>query len=102
MSDRVEYWWVRYEADIQPAEVTFRGGIPLHARLIGMRDIQAAASVDLIERLPAAPRPVLERAAPLPSPRTSTDRSGRLVWLLGIILLTLIVLYSGRLFDALK
>lgn len=101
LSDRVEYWWIRQEAGIQPAEVTFRGGIPIHARLIGTQETLAAISFELMERLPAAPRPVLEQAAP-PAPRTPADRSGRIVWLVGIILLTLIVLFSGRLFDALK
>jgi hypothetical protein len=101
LSDRVEYWWIRYEADTQPAEVAFRGGIPVHARLIGSQDALAATSFELMERLPPAPRPVLEQAA-LPRPHTPADRSGSLLWLVGIILLTLIVLFSGRLFDALK
>lgn len=102
MNDRVEYWWIRHEADTQPAEVTFRGGIPVHARLIGLQDVLVATSFELMERLPPAPRPVLEQAAPPPQPQPPADRSGSLLWLVGIILLTLIVLFSGRLFDALK
>lgn len=100
MDDRVEYWWVSSNADIQPAEVTFRGGIPIHIRLIGSRDILAAAAVELLERLPAAPRPVLKRMeAPVPP---AQPQSIRLIWLVGIIVLILISWFSGQLFDAIK
>jgi len=99
LSDRVEYWWVSYNAETQPAEVTFRGGIPVHARLIGTRDLIAAALIELVDRLPAAPKPVLERAAPpsLP-PRQPTSP----MWLIGIIALILLTWFSGDIFDLLK
>jgi hypothetical protein len=100
VDDRVEYWWVSSNADIQPAEVTFRGGIPIHIRLIGSRDILAAAAVELLERLPAAPRPVLERTEVIVPPARS--RSIRLIWLIGMIALILIYWFSGQLFDVLK
>lgn len=99
MSDKVEYWWVSHNAEAQPAEVTFRGGIPIHARLIGSRDIIAATSVDLIGRLPAAPTPVLKQAeAPPPAPREPTSP----LWLVGIVLLLLVYWFSGAIFDALR
>ncbi|MCB8822795.1 hypothetical protein [Microvirga rosea] len=104
MSDREEYWWVNYDANIQPAEVTFRGEIPIHARLIGTRDIVPATAFRLIERLPASPRPVFEKieAAQLSAPPPQSAQSVRLVWLIGIILLMLVYLFSGRIFDAIK
>lgn len=101
MNDRVEYWWVSHNADIQPAEVTFRGGIPVHVRLIGSRDIVAAALIELMERLPAAPRPVFERPEP-PLASAPRQKSGSLLWLIGIILLTLVYWFSGSIFDAIK
>jgi hypothetical protein len=100
LSDRVEYWWINYETDIQPGEVTFRAGIPAHIRLIGSRDIIAAAAVELVERLPATPRPVLQRAVPPPPP--APQKSGSPLWLIGIIVLTLLYWFSGQLFDAIK
>jgi len=108
LSDRIEYWWIDYDANVQPAEVTFRGGIPVHGRVIGSRDIIAAASIELVARLPAAPKPVLA-AAPqpaldrvdAPSPRASRP-SGSPMWLIGIIVLTLVYWFSGDIFDALK
>jgi hypothetical protein len=102
LSDRVEYWWVRHDTTIQPAEVTFRGGIPFHVRLIGIRDLIPAAAIELLERLPAAPRPVLDRistAAPAPP---APQKSGSLLWLIGIIVLMLVYWFSGALFDAIK
>lgn len=100
MSDHIEYWWIRYAADIQPAEVTFRGGIPVHGRVIGSRDLIAAASIELLERLPAAPKPAPVRVE-APVPRTSSP-SGSPLWLIGIIVLTLIYWFSGYIFDAVK
>jgi len=100
LSDRVEYWWVSYNAEMQPAEVTFRGGIPVHARLIGSRDLIAAALIELVDRLPAAPQRVFERVA-MPAPPTH-QKSGSLMWLIGIIVLTLLSLFSGYIFDAIK
>jgi hypothetical protein len=100
LSDRVEYWWVSYNAEVQPAEVTFRGGIPIHMRLIGSRDIIAAASIELMDRLPATPRPVLERArAPSPPARRKPTSP---MWLIGIIVMTLLYWFSGQIFDAIK
>jgi hypothetical protein len=47
MDDRKEYWWVRYDATVQPAEVGFVGGIPVSFRFIGM----AGSSPPLRRRL---------------------------------------------------
>ncbi|MFC4171510.1 hypothetical protein ACFOYU_05485 [Microvirga sp. GCM10011540] len=100
MSDRVEYWWISYSTETQPAEVTFRGGIPVHARLIGTRDLVAAASIELLDRLPAAPKPVFERAA-TPAPPAPKEPTSPM-WLIGIIVLTLLYWFSGQIFDAIK
>jgi hypothetical protein len=100
VSDRIEFWWIRYAADVQPAEVTFRGGIPVHGRVIGSRELIAAASIELLERLPAAPKPALGRIE-APQPRTNPPSSSPL-WLIGIIVLTLVYWFSGYIFDALK
>jgi hypothetical protein len=100
LSDHIEYWWIRYAADVQPAEVTFRGGIPVHGRVIGSRDLIAAASIELLERLPAAPKPALARVE-APLPRTSPP-TGSPLWLIGIIVLILVYWFSGYVFDALK
>ena len=101
MSDHVDYWWVTYNAATQPAEITFRGGIPIHARLIGSSAIVPAASIDLMERLPAIPRPVLQKpVAALPPP--AAQSSGSLMWLIGIIAITLLLWFSGQIFDAIK
>ena len=99
MSDRVEYWWIFSNGDVQPAEVTFRAGIPSHVRIIGSRDIVAAASVELVNRLPAAPVPVLKRAAaPHPPAREKTSP----IWLIGIVLLLLVYWFSGSIFDTIR
>jgi hypothetical protein len=100
LSDRTEYWWISYAAAIQPAEVTFRGGIPVHGRVIGSRDIIAAASIELVERLPAAPRPTSGKVD-TPLPRVSRPASSPM-WLIGIIVLILVYWFSGYIFDALK
>ncbi len=100
LSDRIEYWWISYDVEVQPAEVTFRGGIPAHIRLIGSQQIIAAASVVLVDRLPAAPRPVLERATTPPPP--ARQKSSSPMWLIGIIVLTLLYWFSGQVFDAIK
>lgn len=99
MNDRVEYWWVSYNAGVQPAEVTFRGNVPAHARIIGSRDILPAASLELMDRLPAAPKPGLERKeAPTQPAREPTSP----IWLIGIVLLLLVYWFSGSLFDAIR
>lgn len=100
MNDHIEYWWIIYNTDVQPAEVTFRGGIPIHARLIGSRDIVAATLIELMERLPSAPRPALERFQ-APAPPVQRQPTSPL-WLVGIILLLLVYWFSGYLFDAIK
>ena len=101
MDDRKEYWWVRYEATIQPAEVGFVGGIPVSFKFIGTAGSLPAASAELIERLPVPPRPVMtmqDRQPPSPQPQ----RSGSWMWFIGILLLILITQYSGQLFDLIK
>ncbi|MBM6594269.1 hypothetical protein [Microvirga pudoricolor] len=100
MSDRVEYWWVTWHSDVQPAEVVFRGGIPFHVRLIGSADVISATDIDLMERLPLAPAPVIrEKTVEAPA---ESDRSIKLLWLIGFIVITLILWFSGNLFDAIK
>ena len=70
MDDRKEYWWVRHEAVIQPAEVGFVGGIPISFRFIGMAGSIPAASAELIERLPSPPIPVIgPQTEPSPQPQ---------------------------------
>lgn len=101
MSERAEYWWVRYNAEIQPAEVGFVGGIPARIRIIGAAESVPATLAELIERLPAPPRPVIGPPEERPLP-PKPARSGSLLWLVGIILLILVVQFSGQLFDALK
>ena len=99
MNDRIEYWWVDCNAEVQPAEVTFRGGIPVHARIIGSRDVLPTASLELIGRLPAAPKPGLERSEPPAPPARETTSP---IWLIGIILLLLVYWFSGSIFDAIR
>lgn len=101
MGERTEYWWIRYDMQISPAEVGFVGGIPVHIRVIGAGGTVPAAMVELIERLPAPPKPVFQPPAAA-QPPARPDRSGRILWLIGIILLIIVVQFSGRLFDALK
>jgi hypothetical protein len=101
MDDRREYWWVSYEARIQPAEVGFAGGIPVSFRFIGMTGSIPAASAELIERLPAPPVPVI-RPSIAPSPQPQQQRSGSWLWFIGILLLILVAQCSGQLFDMIK
>ncbi|MBJ6125832.1 hypothetical protein [Microvirga splendida] len=103
MDDRKEYWWVRYETAIQPAEVGFVGGIPVSFRFIGLAGSIPAASAELIERLPSPPVPII--SAPIEtSPRSPAQpqRSGSWLWFIGILLLILVAQCSGQLFDMLK
>jgi hypothetical protein len=101
MDDRTEYWWVRYNAAVQPAEVGFIGGIPMKFRFIGTAGSIPASSAELIERLPAPPMPTIaprvEQAAPV-----NPQRSGSWLWFLGILLLILVSQCSGQLFDYIK
>jgi hypothetical protein len=101
MGERTEYWWVRYDAAIQPAEVGFVGGIPVSFRFIGASESVPAASAELIERLPTPPAPVIRP----PEVRTTSAkpvRSGSLLWLVGILLLIFIAQCSGQIFDMIK
>ncbi len=103
MDDRKEYWWVRHEALIQPAEVGFVGGIPVSFRFIGMAGSIPATSAELIERLPSPPVPVMDlRANPSSQPSAQPERRGSWLWFIGILLLILVAQCSGPLFDLLK
>jgi hypothetical protein len=104
MDDRKEYWWVRHEAVIQPAEVGFVGGIPVSFRFIGMTGSIPAASAELIERLPSPPVPLI---SPYVEPSSSLQaqppqRRGSWLWFIGVLLLILVAQCSGPLFDMLK
>lgn len=101
MDDRKEYWWVRHEAAIQPAEVGFVGGIPVSFRFIGMAGSIPAASAELIERLPSPPVPLIAPHVE-PSPQAQPQRRGSWLWFIGILLLILVAQCSGQLFDMLK
>src|SRR5688500_919142 len=101
MDDRKEYWWVHYDATVQPAEVDFAGGIPVSFRFIGMAGSIPAASAELIERPPAPPKPVIRPHEPQ-TPATKPQRSGSWLWLIGILLLILVAQCSGQLFDLIK
>lgn len=102
MSERMEYWWVRHESEIQPAEVGFVGGIPVHFRFIGTAGRVRAEAAELIERLPAPPVPVLQpRPAPAVPP-AKPQKSGSWLWFIGILLLILVAQCSGPLFDAIR
>ena len=103
MDDRKEYWWVSYEARVQPEEVGFTGGIPVSFRFIGMTGSIPAASAELIERLPAPPAPLItSHSESEPAPQPQPQRSGSWLWFIGIILLILVAQCSGQLFDMLK
>jgi hypothetical protein len=103
MDDRKEYWWVRHETVIQPAEVGFVGGIPVSFRFIGMDGSIPAASAELIERLPLPPVPVMNlHADPSSQPLAQPQRRGSWLWFIGILLLILVAQCSGQLFDMIK
>ena len=102
MDDRKEYWWVRYEAVIQPAEVGFVGGIPMSFRFIGMTGSIPAASAELIERLPSPPVPVIGPHTEQLPPQAPTQRRGSWLWFIGILLLILVAQCSGQLYDMIK
>jgi hypothetical protein len=101
MDDRTEYWWVSYDATVQPAEVGFVGGIPVRFRFIGATGSIPAASAELIERLPVPPAPVIRPTAAQPTP-AKPRRSGSWLWFIGILLLILVSQFSGKIFDLLK
>jgi hypothetical protein len=101
MDDRKEYWWVHHDARVQPAEVDFVGGIPVSFRFIGTAGSIAAASAELIERLPAPPTPVIRPHVPH-LPPTKPQRSGSWLWFIGILLLILVAQCSGQVYDLIK
>ncbi|SCX93761.1 hypothetical protein [Microvirga guangxiensis] len=102
MNDRTEYWWVHHDSEVQPAEVGFVGGIPVHFRFIGTEGRVRAEAAELIERLPAPPVPIFKpQAAPAAQP-AKPQKSGSWLWFFGILLLILVVQCSGPLFDAIK
>ncbi|MGO4388775.1 hypothetical protein AB4Y85_14690 [Microvirga sp. 2YAF29] len=103
MSERTEYWWVRHESEIQPAEVGFVGGIPVRFKFIGMAGSIPAESAELIERLPIPPASLFQ-ARPVPTaaaPQTD-KKKGSWLWLIGILLLILVAQCSGQIFDMIK
>jgi len=103
MDDRKEYWWVRHDAAIQPAEVGFVGGIPVSFRFIGVTGSIPAASAELIERLPSPPAPLIShRVEPSPHTQAQPQRRGSWLWFIGVLLLILVAQCSGPLFDMLK
>ncbi len=101
MGERTEYWWVLYETEIRPAEVGFVGGIPARIWMIGAEGSLPATAVELLERLPIPPKPVLTAPAEHTQPR-KPERSLSALWLAGIVLLIIIAQFSGRIFDAIK
>jgi hypothetical protein len=102
MEERTEYWWVRHDSEIQPAEVGFVGGIPVHFRFLGTAGRVKAETAELIERLPAPPTPVFRPQAAAPAPAAGPKRSGSLLWFIGILLLIFVVQCSGQIYDAIK
>ncbi|KLK92588.1 hypothetical protein AA309_12825 [Microvirga vignae] len=103
MNERTEYWWVRHDSEIQPAEVGFIGGIPVHFRFIGTAGRVQAEAAELIERLPAPPVSVFKpQASSTVAAPSKPQKSGSLLWFIGILLLILVVQCSGPIFDAIK
>jgi hypothetical protein len=104
MSERTEYWWVRHESKVQPAEVGFVGGIPVRFRFIGIMGSIPAEGAELIERLPAPPVSVFEKPHPMPTATAPQPekKQGSWLWLIGILLLILVAQCSGQIFDAIK
>jgi hypothetical protein len=102
MNERTEYWWVHHESRIQPAEVGFVGGIPVHFRFLGMAGRVQAQSAELIERLPAPPTPVLRPQTVSVAPAAKPKKSGSWLWFIGILLLIFVAQCSGPIFDAIK
>lgn len=103
MSQRTEYWWVRHDSEIQPAEVGFVGGIPVHFRFIGMAGSVRDETAELIERLPAPPVPVFQpRVTPTAAPAEKPQKRGSWLWFIGILLLIFVAQCSGPIFDAIK
>ena len=102
MNERTEYWWVRHDSEIQPAEVGFVGGIPVHFRFIGTEGRVRAQAAELIERLPAPPIPVFSPPATTATPAAKPQKSGSWLWFIGILLLIFVVQCSGPIFDAIK
>jgi hypothetical protein len=100
MDERAEYWWVRHGSEVKPARVAFVGGIPAQIQMIGSSDPIPAASVELIERLPNPPAPVFRQQDQQQAPPARPQRSGSLLWLVGVLLLILVAQCSGSLFDA--
>ncbi|HZH11774.1 MAG TPA: hypothetical protein VEZ24_15545 [Microvirga sp.] len=102
MNERTEYWWVRHDSAIQPAEVGFVGGIPMHFRFIGLEGRIQAETAELIERLPAPPVPLFQPQAAVPASGAKPQKSGSWLWFIGILLLIFVVQCSGPIFDAIK
>jgi hypothetical protein len=103
MNERTEYWWVHHDSQIQPAEVGFVAGIPVHFRFIGTAGQVRAESAELVERLPAPPVPVLRPQAAIPAaPAAKPQKSGSWLWFIGILLLIFVAQCSGPIFDAIK
>jgi hypothetical protein len=102
LDERIEYWWVARDATAQPAEIRFRGGIPFTVRLIGSSEIVPATAVDLMDRLPLAPTPAPTLRASVPTQSRAPDRSIKVAWLVGLIVITLLMWFSDRLFDAIR
>jgi hypothetical protein len=103
MSERTEYWWVRHESEIQPAEVGFVGGIPVSFKFFGTAGSIPAEAAELIERLPAPPVPVFQaRPVPTAAAKPAEKKTGSWLWFIGILLLIFVAQCSGQIFDAIK
>lgn len=102
MSERTEYWWVLHDSAIQPAEVGFVAGIPVHFRFIGTAGRVEAQSAELIERLPAPPTPVFTPRPDTSPPEPKPQIFGSWLWFIGILLLIFVAQCSGPIYDAIK